>query len=119
MVCRYICPRSMGSAPGVEQEELSNFLYILYVDYNGLLRNKEASLYKRGTFTFFYWYWNPIITMQTIFCECYYFISSNITASPAYGVYISQLIRYSRACLFSGHSSDSKPKTTQTSLCYS
>jgi len=26
------------------------------------------------------------------------FISSNILASPAYGVYISQLIRYSRAC---------------------
>ena len=26
------------------------------------------------------------------------FISSNIPASPAYGVYISQLIRYSRAC---------------------
>ena len=24
---------SMGSAPGVEQEELSNFLYLLYVDY--------------------------------------------------------------------------------------
>ena len=27
------------------------------------------------------------------------FISSNIPASPAYGVYISQLIRYSRACV--------------------
>ena len=26
------------------------------------------------------------------------FISGNITTSPAYGVYISQLIRYSRAC---------------------
>jgi hypothetical protein len=26
------------------------------------------------------------------------FISSNIPASPAYGVYISQLVRYSRAC---------------------
>jgi len=26
------------------------------------------------------------------------FISSNIPAAPAYGVYISQLIRYSRAC---------------------
>jgi hypothetical protein len=26
------------------------------------------------------------------------FISSNIPASPAFGVYISQLIRYSRAC---------------------
>jgi len=26
------------------------------------------------------------------------FISSNIPASPAYGVYISHLIRYSRAC---------------------
>jgi hypothetical protein len=28
------------------------------------------------------------------------FISSNIRAKPAYGVYISQLIRYSRACGF-------------------
>ena len=27
------------------------------------------------------------------------FISSNIPASPAYGVYISQLIRYSTACV--------------------
>jgi len=26
------------------------------------------------------------------------FICSNITAAPAYGVYISQLIQYSRAC---------------------
>jgi hypothetical protein len=26
------------------------------------------------------------------------FISNNIPAAPAYGVYISQLIRYSRAC---------------------
>ena len=26
------------------------------------------------------------------------FISSNIPASPPYGVYISQLLRYSRAC---------------------
>jgi hypothetical protein len=26
------------------------------------------------------------------------FISSNIPAAPAYGVYISQMIRYSRAC---------------------
>jgi hypothetical protein len=28
------------------------------------------------------------------------FICSNIPAAPAYGVYISQLIRYSRACGF-------------------
>ena len=27
------------------------------------------------------------------------FLSSNIQAAPAYGVYISQLIRYSRACI--------------------
>ena len=26
------------------------------------------------------------------------FICSNIPAAPAYGIYISQLIRYSRAC---------------------
>ena len=28
----------------------------------------------------------------------YPFLSSNIPSSPAYGVYISQLLRYSRAC---------------------
>jgi hypothetical protein len=30
--------------------------------------------------------------------ENFLFIFSNIIAAPAYGVYISQLIRYSRAC---------------------
>ena len=49
------------------------------------------------------------------------FISINIPASSSNGVYISQLVRYSRACLgtvqwFSGHSSADNAKATQTKL---
>jgi len=45
----------------------------------------KTKLYdKRDDFTF------PIVN--------FLFISSNIPASPAYGIYISQLIRYTRAC---------------------
>jgi hypothetical protein len=36
------------------------------------------------------------------------FIGSNIPAAPAYGVYISQMIRYSRACGSYNVSSDSR-----------
>jgi hypothetical protein len=54
----------------------------LEVDSEGLYR---AKLYdKRDNFNF------PIVNFP--------FICSNISAAPAYGVYISQLIRYSRAC---------------------
>ena len=48
-------------------------------------RRLKTKLYdKRDDFTF------PIVNFP--------FISSIITAAPAYGVYISQLIRYSRDC---------------------
>ena len=48
-------------------------------------RHLKTKLYdKRDDFNF------PIVNFP--------FLSSNIPASPAYGVYISQLIRYSRAC---------------------
>jgi hypothetical protein len=40
-------------------------------------------------------YWRVIHTFPII---NFPFISSNIPASPAYGVYISQMKRYSRAC---------------------
>jgi len=46
--------------------------------------HKLNSTYKRDDFTF------PIVNFP--------FISSNIPKAPAYGVDISQLIRYSRAC---------------------
>jgi len=54
----------------------------LEIDNRGRLKTK---LYDKGDdFTF------TIVNFP--------FISSNIPASPTYGVYISQLIRYSRAC---------------------
>ena len=52
------------------------------IDSEGWLRTKLYD--KRDNFNF------PIVNFP--------FICSNIPAAPAYGVYISQLIRYSRAC---------------------
>ena len=54
----------------------------LQIDQNGHLSTKLYD--KRDDFNF------PIVNFP--------FLSSNIPASPAYGVYMSQLIRYSRAC---------------------
>jgi hypothetical protein len=54
----------------------------LEIDNEGRLRTKHYD--KRDDFNF------PIVNFP--------FICSNISAAPAYGVYISQLIRYSRAC---------------------
>jgi hypothetical protein len=54
----------------------------LGIDSEGRLRTKLYD--KRDNFNF------PIVYFPFIF--------SNIPAAPAYGVYISQLIRYSRAC---------------------
>ena len=54
----------------------------LEIDSEGRLRTKLYD--KRDDFNF------PIVNFP--------FICSNIPAAPAYGVYISQLIRYSRAC---------------------
>ena len=54
----------------------------LEADSQGRLRTKLYD--KRDDFNF------PIVNLP--------FICSNIPAAPAYGVYISQLIRYSRAC---------------------
>ena len=54
----------------------------LEMDSEGWLRTKLYD--KRDDFNF------PIVHFP--------FICSNIPAAPAYGVYISQLIRYSRAC---------------------
>ena len=54
----------------------------LEIDSEGWLRTKHYD--KRDDFSF------PI--------ENFPFVCSSIPAAPAYGVYISQLIRYSRAC---------------------
>ena len=57
---------------------------LLFIDDGGRLK---SNLYdKRDDFDF------KIVNFP--------FLSSNIPASPAYGVYISQLIRYSRACAY-------------------
>ena len=54
----------------------------LEIDNRGRLSTKLYD--KRDDFTF------PIMNFP--------FLSGNIPAAPAYGVYISQLLRYSRAC---------------------
>ena len=56
----------------------------LYLDFDREGRLKTKLYDKRDDFNF------PIVNFP--------FICSNILAAPAYGVYISQLIRYSRAC---------------------
>ena len=59
----------------------SSYLDYLYIDYGKL----TTRLYdKRDDFNF------PIVNFP--------FLSSNIPSAPAYGVYVSQLIRYARAC---------------------
>jgi hypothetical protein len=49
-----------------------------------MAKGKSQIYDKRNDFTF------PIVNVP--------FISSNIPASPAYGAYISQIIRYARPC---------------------
>ena len=56
----------------------------LEIDNEGRLKTKLYD--KRDDFSF------PIVIFS--------FLSSNIPAAPAYGVYISQMIRYSRACIY-------------------
>ena len=55
---------------------------MLQIDQNGYLSTKLYD--KRDDFNF------PIVNFP--------FLDSNIPSSPAYGVFISQLIRYARAC---------------------
>ena len=55
---------------------------LLNIDTNGTFSTKLYD--KRDDFSF------PIVNFP--------FLDSNIPSSPAYGVYVSQLIRYSRAC---------------------
>jgi hypothetical protein len=59
-------------------------MLIILVSENFLVELEHFFLQNKTDFNF------PIVNFP--------FISSNIPAAPAYGVYISQLIRYSRAC---------------------
>ena len=66
-----------------DTDRYASFLDIhLQIDSEGRLRTKLYD--KKDHFNF------PIVNFP--------FICSNIPAAPAYGVYISQLIRYSRPC---------------------
>jgi hypothetical protein len=62
----------------------SAFYLDLHLEINNGGRLKTKLYDKRDDFTF------SVVNFP--------FISSNIPASPAYGVYISQLVHYSRAC---------------------
>ena len=78
-----IYPKELEIKDTTDTERSAPYLDLhLEIDVTGKLR---AKLYdKRDAFSF------PIVNFP--------FLCSNIPAAPAYGVYISQLIRYSRAC---------------------
>ena len=78
-----IYPTELEIKDTTETERSASYLDLhLEIDSKGGLKTKLYD--KRDDFDF------PIVNFP--------FMSSNIPAAPAYGVYISQLIRYSRAC---------------------
>ena len=78
----FIYPRELQIKETTETAASSSYLYCyLYID-NGKLTTRLSD--KRDDFNF------PIVNFP--------FLSSNIPSAPAYGVYVSQLIRYARAC---------------------
>ena len=78
-----IYPIELEIKDPTETDRSTTFLELhIGIDSEGRLRSKLYD--KRDDFNF------PIVNFP--------FIKSNIPAAPAYGVYISQLIRYSRAC---------------------
>ena len=78
----FIYPRELEIKETKETATSSSYLdYYLYID-NGKLTTRLYD--KRDDFDF------PIVNFP--------FLSSNIPSAPAYGVYVSQLIRYARAC---------------------
>jgi hypothetical protein len=78
-----IYPIELEIKDTTETERSASYLDLhLEIDSKGGLKTKLYD--KRDDFDF------PIVNFP--------FMSSNIPAAPAYGVYISQLIRYSRAC---------------------
>ena len=79
-----IYPPELEIKETTESTSSASYLDLLLSKFNGSLTTKLYD--KRDDFDF------PIVNFP--------FISSNIPESPAYGVYISQLIRYARACSF-------------------
>ena len=78
-----IYPIELEIKDTTDTDRSASYLYLLLeIDSEGRLRTKPNDT--RDYFNF------PIVNFP--------FICSNIAAAPAYGVYISQLIRYSRAC---------------------
>ena len=79
-----IYPPELEIKETTESPRSASYLDLLLSVSNGILSTKLYD--KRDDFDF------RIVNFP--------FISSNIPESPAYGVYISQLIRYARACSF-------------------
>ena len=78
----FIYPRELEIKETTETAASSSYLdCYLYID-NGKLTSRLFD--KRDDFNF------PIVN--------FLFLSSNIPSAPAYGVYVSQLIRYARTC---------------------
>ena len=78
----FIYPRELEIKETTETSASSSYLdCYLYID-NGKLTTRLYD--KRDDFNF------PIVNFP--------FLSSNIPSAPAYGVYVSQLIRYARTC---------------------
>ena len=78
----FIYPRELEIKETMETAASSSYLNCyLYID-NGKLTTRLYD--KRDDFNF------PIVN--------FLFLSSNIPSAPAYGVYVSQLIRYARTC---------------------
>ena len=78
-----IYPSELEIKDTTESRRSASYLdLLLEIDMDGRLNTKVYD--KRDDFNF------PIVNFP--------FLSSNIPAAPAYGVYISQLIRYGRAC---------------------
>ena len=78
-----ICPIELEIKDTTDTDSSASYLNLyLEIESEGRLR---TNLYdKRDDFNF------PIVN--------FLFICSNIPAAPAYGIYLSQLIRYSRDC---------------------
>ena len=78
----FVYPRELEKKETMETGASSSYLdCYLYID-NGKLSTRLYD--KRDDLNF------PIVNFP--------FLSSNMSSAPAYGVYVSQLIRYARAC---------------------
>ena len=83
------CSSEISPSRRCSTSSLPGAIYIFHKNIKRFIKknNHTYSYDKRDDFNF------PIVNFP--------FICSNIPAAPAYGVYISHLIRYSRACGFS------------------